>query len=156
MSVWVRTSRRATRSAWFNDAVPELAGISHIDLTVTDRDRSEGFYTEVLGFELVKRVDKDDFRLSDLRHPSLGLGQGICVRQPVPIDDSPFDELRAGLDHLSFRVASRAELERWQEHLERNEVKYTPIVDAPYGAVLVFRDPDNIQLELIADPEGAT
>jgi hypothetical protein len=31
-------------------------------------------------------------------------------------------------------------------------VSYTPIVDAPYGAVLVFRDPDNIQLELIAAP----
>jgi glyoxylase I family protein len=31
-------------------------------------------------------------------------------------------------------------------------VTYTPVVDASYGAVLVFRDPDNIQLELIAAP----
>jgi glyoxylase I family protein len=135
---------------WFNDAVPELAGISHIDLTVTDRDRSERFYTEVLGFEVEKHVEKNDFRLSDLSHQ--GLDNGICVRQPVPTDDARFDELRAGLDHLSFRVASRDELEHWQEHLARHDVKYTPIVDAPYGAVLVFRDPDNIQLELIAEP----
>jgi glyoxylase I family protein len=130
--------------------VPELAGISHIDLTVTDRDRSERFYTEVLGFEVVKRVDGDEFRLADMQHP--GLRNGICVRQPIPGDETRFDELRAGLDHLSFRVASRAELERWQQHLAAHGVNYTPIVDAPYGAVLVFRDPDNIQLELMAEP----
>jgi glyoxylase I family protein len=151
MSPSGRTRKRGTRSSWFNDAVPELDGISHIDLTVTDRDRSERFYTEVLGFELVKRVDKPElgFRLAELRHP--GIGNEFCVRQPVPADDTPFDELHAGLDHLSFRVASRAELERWQEHLDRHGVRYTPIVDAPYGAVLVFRDPDNIQLELMAE-----
>jgi hypothetical protein len=28
-----------------------------------------------------------------------------------------------------------------------------PIADEPYGAVLVFRDPDNIQLELFAPGE---
>lgn len=130
--------------------MPELAGISHIDLTVTDVDRSEHFYTEVLGFEIVKRVEKADFRLADMRHP--GLGAEMCVRQPAANDGSAFDEFRTGLDHLSFLVASRAELERWQGHLERHGVSYTPIVDVPYGAVLVFRDPDNIQLELMADP----
>ncbi len=127
-----------------------MAGISHIDLTVTDVDRSERFYTEVLGFEVLKRVDKAGFRLADMRHS--GLGAEICVRQPAANDGSPFDEFRTGLDHLSFAVSNRAELERWQEHLEHHGVSYTPIVDAPYGAVLVFRDPDNIQLELMADP----
>ena len=28
----------------------------------------------------------------------------------------------------------------------------SPISDQPYGSVLVFRDPDNIQLELFAPP----
>ena len=40
--------------------VPELAGISHIDLTVTDVERSERFYTEVLGFEVGRRVDEPE------------------------------------------------------------------------------------------------
>ena len=130
--------------------MPELAGISHIDLTVTNRDRSERFYTDVLGFEVVKRVDKPEFRLADMRHP--GLATEVCVRQPATNDGARFDELRTGLDHLSFEVATRAELERWQEHLDRHGVPYTPIIDASYGAVLVFRDPDNIQLELMAEP----
>ena len=29
----------------------------------------------------------------------------------------------------------------------------SPIADEPYGSVLVFRDPDNIQLEFFASPE---
>ena len=131
--------------------MPHLAGISHIDLTVTDVQRSERFYTDVLGFEVVKRVDKPDFRLADLRHA--GLENEVCVRQPTGGDDAPFDEFRTGLDHLSFRVPSRSELERWQEHLDRHRVTYTPIVHTSYGVVLVFRDPDNIQLELMADTE---
>jgi glyoxylase I family protein len=133
-----------------NARVPELAGMSHIDLTVTDRDRSERFYTEVLGFEVVKRVDGPGFRLTDMKHE--GLDVEMCVRQPFAGDGSRFDEFHTGLDHLSFAVATRAELERWQQHLEQRGVTYTPIVDAPYGAVLVFRDPDNIQLELMAEP----
>ncbi len=57
--------------------MPELAGISHIDLTVTDLDRSERFYTGVLGFEVLKRVDKADFRLADMRHPDLAR-RSVC------------------------------------------------------------------------------
>src|SRR5262249_56672351 len=81
-----------------------------------------------------------------------GLDVEMCVRQPVGGDGSPFDELRTGLDHLSFGVASRTELEVWQAHLDRHGVTYTPIVDAPYGAGLLFPDSDHIQLELIARP----
>jgi len=61
-------------------------------------------------------------------------------------------------------VPSRADLEAWQEHLEVNGVArvevadkpltQSPIADEPYGCVLVFRDPDNIQLELFFDPSA--
>ena len=30
--------------------MPSLKGVSHISLSVTDLDRSEAFYTQVLGF----------------------------------------------------------------------------------------------------------
>lgn len=134
--------------------VPDLAGISRIDLTVTDVNRSERFYTEVLGFRVVDRVEKEGFRSTVMRHQ--GLPHELCVEWPAANDGSCFDEFRMGLDHLSFGVRNRAELERWQEHLGRHGVTYTPIADAPYGAVLVFRDPNNIQLELMADLESST
>ncbi len=61
-------------------------------------------------------------------------------------------------------VPSRADLEAWQAHLEAAGVAraavadrpltQSPIADRPYGSVLVFRDPDNIQLEFFAPPAG--
>ena len=59
-------------------------------------------------------------------------------------------------------VPTRADLLAWQDHLEANGVvrsdmankplTQSPIADEPYGSVLVFRDPDNIQLEMFAPP----
>jgi glyoxylase I family protein len=51
-------------------------------------------------------------------------------------------------------VPSRADLETWQAHLQQLGVTHSPIADRPYGSVLVFRDPDNIQLELFAPPSS--
>jgi glyoxylase I family protein len=57
-----------------------------------------------------------------------------------------------GLDHVSFGVASRAGLAAWLTRLDELGVEHTGIRDEkepfPYATV-VFRDPDNIQLELI-------
>jgi catechol 2,3-dioxygenase-like lactoylglutathione lyase family enzyme len=70
-------------------------------------------------------------------------------------DAEPFDEARTGLDHVSFQVSSRAELQAWAEWLDKLDVPNTGIVDETepitYSTV-VFRDPDNIQLELIVAP----
>jgi len=75
-------------------------------------------------------------------------------------DGHLFAEPTTGLDHAGFVVPTRADLEVWQEHLETNGVvradtadkplTQSPIADEPYGSVLVFRDPDNIQLEFFA------
>jgi catechol 2,3-dioxygenase-like lactoylglutathione lyase family enzyme len=57
------------------------------------------------------------------------------------------DEFRTGLDHFAFGVATRAELEDWQRELSSRGITFTPITETPIGSVIVFRDPDNIQLE---------
>ena len=64
--------------------------------------------------------------------------------------DDEFSALRIGLDHLSLAVESREELERWLEHLDACGVPHSGASEMPYGWVVVFRDPDNIQLELLA------
>ena len=69
--------------------------------------------------------------------------------------------LHAGVVLAGGRPAEdRADLGAWQQHLEANGVMradtadkpltQSPIADEPYGSVLVFRDPDNIQLEFFA------
>jgi glyoxylase I family protein len=66
-----------------------------------------------------------------------------------------FDERRVGLDHLAFRVADRDELEDWVKHLDTHGVPHTGIIDTGYGPTVVFRDPDNMQLEFYVQPDPA-
>ncbi|MGE5761936.1 MAG: hypothetical protein ACM37V_16415, partial [Gemmatimonadota bacterium] len=44
------------------------------------------------------------------------------------------------------------ELDRWAERLDELHGEHSPVVDVSHGGVLVFRDPDNIQLEFIFIP----
>lgn len=68
---------------------------------------------------------------------------------------SPFSEFRTGPDHLELRVSDQAELDAWAHHLDTLGVVRSPIVERPSAAILTFRDPDNIQLELYAlDPDA--
>jgi catechol 2,3-dioxygenase-like lactoylglutathione lyase family enzyme len=71
----------------------------------------------------------------------------------APSSHQPFDELRPGLDHVSFGCASRAELDQWAGRLDSLGIAHGGVVDAPYGSGLSFRDPDNIALEFFAPPE---
>jgi hypothetical protein len=63
-----------------------------------------------------------------------------------------FDPFRCGLDHLSFGVADRSELEAALQAFEERGVEHSTITDLPpFGiAVLPFKDPDGVALELTA------
>jgi hypothetical protein len=63
-----------------------------------------------------------------------------------------FNENRVGLDHLSFTVESFQELERAQKLFSEAGVRHAEIKElTDFGiAVMMFWDPDNIQLELTA------
>src|SRR5436190_24084494 len=79
-------------------------------------------------------------------HPS-GLGVTVMAHDGTAQNDA-FDERRVGLDHLAFRVSDRDELQRWVTHFDANGVAHTGIIDTGFGPTAVFRDPDNVQLEL--------
>ena len=63
-----------------------------------------------------------------------------------------FDPDRVGLDHLSFSVASRGDLEQAMRLFDENGVAHGEITTLPSFAidVLPFEDPDGVQLELTA------
>jgi catechol 2,3-dioxygenase-like lactoylglutathione lyase family enzyme len=122
-----------------------LGPVHHVALRVADRARSARFYQALLGFQTVAA-------LPDVTLMSNGaLLLGLRDRQEG--DGDRFDEFRIGLDHLSFTVNSRADLERALEALDQQDVPHGEIEDLgqDFGLyVLAFRDPDNIQLELTA------
>lgn len=126
--------------------------VHHLRLTVGDVGRSRAFYTEVLGFDHVMDLPSGVF----LSNGTVGLGIGPSPAPSRAPSDDRFDEARVGLDHLSFSVASREELERAQDLLDARGVPHGEITDLgdAFGiSILAFRDPDNIQLELTA-PRG--
>jgi catechol 2,3-dioxygenase-like lactoylglutathione lyase family enzyme len=137
-----------------------LPRVHHVALTVSDVGVSVPWYEKVFGIRFQTEI------------PHAG-GTGMLLadaeRQLMLVlhrhDANPrerFTERKTGLDHVGFRVSSRAELEAWQTRLAELGVTQvetadapctqSPIADAPYASVLVFRDPDNIQLELFAPP----
>ena len=130
--------------------MPELRTIHHVSLTVSDLDRSVRWYQDVLGLaELMKEEHPDGSGYGIvLGKPDFSLCIGIHTHETA--DGSRFAETRSGLDHFSFVVADRAELAAWEKHLADKGVDHSPLNDQGSYAVVVFRDPDNIQLEFIA------
>jgi catechol 2,3-dioxygenase-like lactoylglutathione lyase family enzyme len=130
---------------------PAIKGFGHIDLTVTDVERSVRWWEEVMGFELVAQSDRTDFKLWNVIHPS-GLAIGL-MSHTNPITDR-FDERAVGLDHIALRVPDRTALEAWAKHLDDLGIAHSGVQEENGGPLIVFRDPDNIQLELWAfDPD---
>jgi catechol 2,3-dioxygenase-like lactoylglutathione lyase family enzyme len=134
--------------------MPELVRFSHIDLTVTDGERSARWLREVLGFALMhhRKDPEQQIEAWSLMSPRW-LSINLLVHPEAATE--PFDERRVGLDHLSFEVRDRAELEAWVTHLDAVGVEHSGIIDAQFGATLVFRDPDNIQFEMMVSPDAA-
>jgi glyoxylase I family protein len=125
-------------------------GISHVAVTVSDLDRSRVFYGSLFGSDPVLDEDAGGFY-----HVVYAVGSGGLFglhTHPTPNDLPTFSEYRSGLDHASFAVSSRAELEEWAGRLDALGIDHGEIVDASYGSGLSFRDPDNIALEFFAPP----
>jgi len=151
------------RTAWRVYTSPDMAqiatgGIHHLRLTVTDVERSKEFYTGLLGFDIaVDSPPKDDPAAKET-YPVLW-GGCVMVRgdllmglRPVAPKGDRFDEDRVGLDHLSFNVSSKDELDEAVKLFDARGIEHGPIKPlAGFGIyVLPFRDPDNIQVELTA------
>ena len=127
----------------------EFPSIAHVAVTVSNLGRSVPWYERLFDAKPVLDEDTGPFHhVVWLLGPTLfGIHQ-----HSEPESRDAFSELRPGLDHVGFGVASRAELEGWVKRLDELGISHGGIVDAPYGSGLSFRDPDNVALELFAPP----
>ena len=122
-----------------------ITGGHHIALTVTDADRSAEWYSGLLGMSVLAAGDDETVKVRVLVDAASGWLLGL--RQYHGREGDGFDEFRTGLDHFAFGVENRAALEKWERELSARGIAYTPIAETSIGSVIVFRDPDNIQLE---------
>jgi len=134
-------------------AAPAVTGFHHFSPTVSDVEASARWYERVFGMSRVPVIfphygaEEGGYAVL-LTEPRSGVAIGLHHHEANP--GQPFDESRTGLDHISFGVADRPSLDAWASWLDELGIEHSGVIDAdkpmPYS-VLVFRDPDNIQLE---------
>jgi glyoxylase I family protein len=127
------------------------SSVHHIRLIVTDAIRSCDFYIRFLNFTVAAELP-----------PGFVLTNGIILLGVTPPWDASqalphdrFNPNRVGLDHLSFGVADRAELNKAAALFEEHGIEHGEVRDLPaFGiTILSFSDPDGIQVELTAPLE---
>ncbi|MCF2573862.1 VOC family protein [Brevibacterium sp. UCMA 11754] len=139
-------------------ALIESSGFAHVRLTVTDIARSKSFYDRVFGWPIAvdasDRIDESGTEDSPERFYG-----GTIYQTPQgtlfglrPVGTESFDSELTGLDHVSFAVGSRADLERAETNLTQAGIDHGQVTDlADIGiAILSFQDPDDINIELTA------
>lgn len=139
-------------------ALINSSGFAHVRLTVTEVRRSKAFYDQVFGWPTVVdtsgSVDEPGVKDS----PAKFYG-GTVYQTPQgtllglrPAGSSGFDSERTGLDHISFAVASRWDLEGAAAALAGAGIEHGEVIDLTDAgiAILSFQDPDGINLELTA------
>ena len=133
---------------------PALTGFHHFSPTVRDVEASVAWYERVLGMQRIPAPfphwgDEQSGHAIVLMHPENGMIIGIHHHEANGGETAT--ESRTGLDHIAFGVADHGDLGRWTSWLDEQGVAHSWVIDAEepmrYSTV-VFRDPDNIQLEL--------
>ena len=127
---------------------PTFSSVHHVNLTVTDLDRSAGWYMKVLG--LVPGWEMADIegrgKKTVLLVPNSSLR--IVLTQHKANSGEPASEFCTGLDHVALTVEDRPRLEVWARWLDGLDVSHSAIKEGATGCLITLRDPDNIQLEL--------
>jgi len=130
--------------------MPDITGLHHIAFTVRDLDRSAAWYSELFGFAKIGEVPDDGVSGAKavLYHPASKFV--LAFSQHQKNTGEPFSEFRTGLDHIAFAVPAREDLEAWAQKLDDAGVEHSQIQPSATGDLIVFRDPDNIQVEVYA------
>lgn len=126
--------------------MPEFTQVSHTSFSVRDREASARWHEEVLGFVRFDRSEGAGWHGIMAIHPPTKTI--IEFQEHEANQGETFDPRRTGLDHIGFKVDTRAELDDWLAHFDKLGVQHSPIAERDYGSVLCFRDPDDIQFEM--------
>ena len=125
---------------------PLTSGLHHLSLRTTDLARVKRFYTETMGFQLLRA--KDGALLFNANGTVLGLLGAASETSP----EDRFDPFRVGLDHLALGVANADSLYELKQQLDAAGVRNNGVQDdALTGArYIAFYDRDGIAWELYA------
>lgn len=136
----------------------KLAGIAHIQLSVTDFARSRAFYRALCEyFEMHCQYDSAGSATERATLYYIGGKTGLLIRPVNPEHaETRFHQYRPGLHHLCFRARSREDIDAFHAFFERTLVALGgTLVHPPQDGAwasgyysILFEDPDRIRLEI--------
>ncbi|MGH7872576.1 MAG: VOC family protein [Candidatus Binatia bacterium] len=122
----------------------KITRVGHLVLKVKDLERSRKFFTEVLGFPQVGENDRGmiffSFDVKDNHHM-------LALREAKPGAAMP-DLEQVGMEHVSFEVATFAELQEVYRKFKQHDVKLRHTVFHGVAKSIYFYDPDGNVLEV--------
>jgi glyoxylase I family protein len=134
--------------------------VDHLDLVVSDLERSLDFYNGLLGpLGFGRNSEIEGERGERVVYIGGAGGASVSLRQAQSdAGDAPYDRYAVGLHHLAFGVPDRETVDeraRWLRERAAEiesgpaEYEYSP----GYYAVF-FYDPDGIKLEILHRPDA--
>jgi len=129
----------------------KIKALGHVVLRVTDRERAERFYGDVLGLPLCARLDEGDLKMAFF---TLGNHHDFAVME-VTGEGSSRSASSVGLHHVAFKIGTTIdELREAKAKLDAAGIATTP-VDHEVTKSLYFADPDGNGLEVYVDASDA-
>jgi catechol 2,3-dioxygenase len=124
--------------------------IGHVHLKVSELERAERFYVDLLGFHVTARYGTDAvFLAAGDNHHDLALNTWESK------GGSPPPAGTTGLFHVAIRVPSRRDLAEMVVRLRDAGVPLTGASDHLVSEALYLRDPDGNGIEIYADRDPA-
>ena len=117
--------------------------LGHLVLRVRDLDRTERFYTEVLGLSVTGKVPGRMVFFSastDSSHELAATAVGADAPGP--------EATRVGLYHFAWQMASVRELEQLHRRLKSSGINIVGIGDHGNSFGIYFLDPDGNEIEI--------
>ena len=138
--------------------MPGISGRVEVNLTVRDPTTSASWYSDLLGMKPLYDFTSDDGRMRYVALVEPKSRLVLCLVGHAGNPGDAFSEFRTGLDHLEFLVDQREDLDEWADRLSLLGIEHSGVKELDYtqNAMVVFRDPDNIQLEFFWRAPPAT
>jgi predicted enzyme related to lactoylglutathione lyase len=121
-----------------------ITQVQDVYYNVADMEQAVKFYRDVLGL----KVTDEDAHFTGLEVGGVRIGLHWTGGRPVPAVPKNAHGADAGAT-LTLRVA---DIEAAQQRLRENLVKILGTMDAPWGRLVTFQDPDGNVLKLMEVP----
>lgn len=120
---------------------PALAGIFAVKIPVRTMTAARAWYERVFDLRPIFEFPDDDGVVRGVAYRIAGLDTGLALRERPDVAGI------SGFDPVIFAVADREAIDAWSRHLDGLRIEHQ-VARATIGWVIVFRDPDGLEIHL--------